>query len=282
PQLEKFLEKPDADEQLGVCASLAGERHYLQGKLAAFRNKSVTLHGSSSALPINEDIALLLLLQQEPLGRSTYLGGGLVQAKPDKSTVFPRVLRGALFDASGKPKPHVLVADSPAAVTDMNRKFVNLLYQILSEVDRHNVGKEWKQQVSVQAYTHTDRDNEQLTTILMECLNQPDIAAQAMALLLHFQGPDLMLSDEHPGLPVPLPVLVLQNALTKLLALPVEVSYTLPEALAALDSKFVYPRKEHVHYPLGHGLRSESIHAIWHLKQKDKLQSLRKDAEFYL
>src|SRR5262249_52336913 len=149
-------------------------------------------------------------------------------------------------------------------------------------VDRHNVGKDWKEQLSLQAYTHTDRDNEQLTAILMECLKDPDMAATAMALLLHFQGPDLMLSDEHPGEPVPFPVVVLQNALTKLLALPVEVSYTLPEALEALGSKFVYPRRDYFHYPLGHGIRSEAVHAIWHLKQKDKLQSLRKETELYL
>ena len=91
-----------------------------------------------------------------------------------------------------------------------------------------------------------------------------------MDLLLHFQGPDLMLTEEHPGRPVPFPVVILQNALTKMVALPVEVSYTLPEALQAMNSPFAYQRMDYYHYPLGNGLRSEAIHAAWYLGKPEQ------------
>jgi hypothetical protein len=67
-----------------------------------------------------------------------------------------------------------------------------------------------------------------------------------------------------------------------MVSLPVEVSYTLPEVLDALGSDFRYTRKEHLHYPLGHGLRSEAIHAAWHRGQTDLLDRLRQEARLYL
>src|SRR5262249_21256075 len=51
PQLEGFLRRPDADDLLNGCASLAGERHYLEGRLAAFRGGRPVPHGSAAPLP---------------------------------------------------------------------------------------------------------------------------------------------------------------------------------------------------------------------------------------
>lgn len=36
PQLASFLTRPDVDRELSLCASLAGERHYLENRLTAF------------------------------------------------------------------------------------------------------------------------------------------------------------------------------------------------------------------------------------------------------
>ncbi|MFO0804724.1 MAG: AAA domain-containing protein [Gemmataceae bacterium] len=103
-----------------------------------------------------------------------------------------------------------------------------------------------------------------------------------MDLLLHFQGPDLLEAEEHPSQSVPFPVIVLQNALTKLLALPVEVSYTLPESLKAMGSQFTYERRDRYHYPLGHGLRSEAVHALWHQGATNELVRLQQEGRKYL
>jgi hypothetical protein len=67
-----------------------------------------------------------------------------------------------------------------------------------------------------------------------------------------------------------------------LLALPVEVSYTLPEMLAALGSSFRYTRRDYFHFPLGHGLRAEALHAAWYRGQTDNLDEIRGQARHYL
>lgn len=282
PQLETLLQREDADDLLGRCASLAGERHYLEGRLAAFRDSAPRPHGSATALPIHENVAVFLTLQREPLGRSTYLAGLLVQARKEHVAVFSPGVRAKLFDPAGNPQPHVLVADRPDSVTAIRDEFVSLLHAVLLDIHRYNLGRPWEQQLSLQAYTHTERDQEQLTDWLLACLDEPLLAGPAMALLLHFQCPDLMLTDEHPDQPVPYPVVVLQNVLTKTIALPVEVSYTLPEALAALGSKFSFLRRDYYHYPLGNGLRSEAIHAAWYLGKPEQLAGLHEEARFYL
>lgn len=281
-QLTQFLARPEADEQLARCASLAGERHYLERRLQAFQTRGPVPQDSSAALPINENIALFVTLQREPLGRLTYLAGVLAQAKPEAVAAFSPNVRAELFDATGKPQPAVRVADRPEGVPGLRDWFVGLLHAALTDVDRYNRGRAWGDQLSLQIYTHTARDREQLTEWLMGCLLEPDSAAPAMDLLLHFQGPDLMDADEHPSTAVPFPVVVLQNALTKLLALPVEVSYTLPEALQTMGSQFAYARREYYHYPLGHGIRSEAIHSAWHRGQADQLDRLRQEGRSYL
>src|SRR5262249_47043537 len=108
------------------------------------------------------------------------------------------------------------------------------------------------------------------------------LAERALMLLWPVHGPDLMLTDDHPGSPVPYPVVVLQNALAKMLALPVEVSYTLPEALERLGSGFRYQRKDHLHYPLGHGLRSEAVYSAWHQGRADLLVALGQEGRLFL
>lgn len=282
PELEVLLARPDADEQLGGCASLAGERHYLGNRAAAFRASAPRSHGSATALPKGENIAVFVTLQQEPLGRSTYLAGLLVHTKPEHAGLFSPPVRAELYDAGGRPRPVVRVAPRPEGVTALRDEFVTRLHGVLADVHRHNLGRPWDQQLGLQTYTHTERDREQLTAWLLECLAEPALAGPASSLLLHFQCPDLMLADDHPDQPVPFPVVVLQNVLTKMVALPVEVSYTLPETLAALGGGFQYPRKDYYHYPLGHGLRSEAVHAGWHLNRPDRLGGLRAEAAAYL
>src|SRR5262249_51775464 len=227
-------------------------------------------------------VAVLATLQREPLGRSTYLAGLFVHAKPEVAAALTPGARRSLFDAAHKPQPWVLIAECPERVADVRHQFVRLLDDVLLDVAPFNQGKAWDQQVSLQVYTHTERDRDQLVEWLLESLREPDLADRAMMLLLHFQGPDLLLTDEHPGEPVPFPVVVLQNALTRMLALPVEVSYTLPEALQALGSPFRYWRRDYYHSPLAPGRRPEAIPAAWHLGQPDLLDRLRGETRLSL
>src|SRR5207248_133056 len=91
----------------------------------------------------------------------------------------------------------------------------------------------------------------------------------------------LLLTEEHPAEQVPFPVVVLLNALGRLVALPVAFSYTLPETLSALKSDFKHHRRPDFHYPLGHGLRPDAIHRTWN-GEADALAGLVSEASLYL
>jgi hypothetical protein len=280
--LETFLERPDADDLLECCASLAGDRHYMERRLAAFRTTSPRSQGSSTALPVNENVTVIVTLQREPLGRSTYLAGILVNMRPEYQLALSSKARERFFNEEGRAEPLIFLAATPDYVSSTRNEFVYALHGLLADIDTYNAGRDWDEQLSVQVYTHTDRDRMQLTEWLLGCVREPEMAEAAMALLLHFQCPDLLHTDEHPDQPVPYPVIVLQNALTKMVALPIEVSYTLPETLQALGVEWQYPRKDYYHYPLGHGLRSEAIHAAWYLGRPGRLDDLRREAAAYL
>ena len=103
-----------------------------------------------------------------------------------------------------------------------------------------------------------------------------------MTLLFHFQGPELMQADRHPGSEIAYPVVVLQSAVGRLLALPVEVSYTLPEMLQRWAARSTTRRKDYFHFPLGHGLRAEALHAAWYGGKADNLDEIRQQARLYL
>ena len=281
PLLRDFLARPDADDVLGRCASLAGERSYIEGRLESFTQGRAVPHGSAAPLPIGENVAVFLHLQREPLGGHVYLAGLLVHAKAETQAAFSPALRARLFP-DGKARPLAFLADSPDGVRENRNEFVRTLHAVLRDVHRFNDGKEWASQLTLQAYAHTARDAGFLTEWLLACLDEPGLAHQAMSLLLYFQCPDLMLADDHPGDPVPLPVVVLQNVLTKTVALPVEVSYTLPEVLQALGSAFSYRRSAAFHYPLSNAMRSEPVHAAWHQGETARLAEIRSESGRYL
>lgn len=284
PELETFLGRPQADAVLSGCASLAGEKHYLLNKVQALRTgKPVTHDAASPSLPRGENIVVLLTLQREPLGGTTYLAGMLVNAKQDlQEILFDRPTRQKLFDEHGKAQPNIMIADQPHQVIAVRRQFVRLLHDVLRQVDQFNRRRDWKDQLTLQVYVHTERERDHLTEWLLECLHEADLAAAGMTLLLQFQGPDLMATDEHPEMTFTYPVIPLAAVLGKLLAVPVDVSYTLPETLRALGSGFDYQRKKFYHYPIGHGLRSDAIHAAWHRNMPEQIASLRQEARLYL
>lgn len=283
-ELAGFLKRADADEVLNRCASLAGQRHRLEARVRALETEEPQLHGTASPdLPQGENIGLFLTLQKEPLVQSIYLAGLLVTAREElRQAVLGPELTRRLF-ADGKAEPFVALAENPDAVLAVRRQFVTLLHDLLRRVHAYNGRqKEWKDQLSLQAYVHTEEERGLLFTLLLEALQEPELAEQAMTLLFHFQGPELLQADRHPGTEVPYPIVVLLNAVNRLLALPVEVSYTLPEMLQALGSPFRYARKDYYHFPLGHGLRAEALHAAWYGGREKNLDEVRQQARLYL
>ena len=284
-ELGRFLKRADADEVLDRCASLAGQRHRLATRVAALETEQPQLLGATCPdLPRGENIGLFLTLQQEPLGKAVYLAGMLVSGRDDlRREVFTPALASQLTSAEGKPEPCLWLASGPDEVPAVRRAFVELLHEILTQVHEYNEPRtEWKDKLSLQAYVHSEQERALLFGTLLEALREPDLAEKATTLLFHFQGPELLHADRHPGAEVAYPVVVLQNAVGRLLALPVEVSYTLPEMLEALGSTFNYIRKDYYHFPLGHGLRADALHSAWYGGRSDNLDDIRRQGRLYL
>jgi DNA replication ATP-dependent helicase/nuclease Dna2 len=285
PELSRFLKRADADEVLSRCASLAGQRHKLQMRVEALERAEPRLHGASSTvLPLGENVGLYLTLQQEPLGKVIYLAGAHVLAREDvRAEVFSPTVAEALTGPDGKTRPAVWVAAHPEDAATVRRNFVLLLHDLLQGVQCYNQRRpEWKNQISLQAYTHTEDERALLFTCLLEALREPDLAEKAMVVLFHFQGPELMHADRHPESEVAYPVVVLLSAVSQLLALPVEVSYTLPEMLEALGSSFHYRRRDYYHFPLGHGFRAEALHAAWYRGKQEHIAEIQDQGRLYL
>jgi DNA replication ATP-dependent helicase Dna2 len=284
-ELGRFLKRADADEVLDRCASLAGQRHRLAVRVAALQEDEPRLHGAFAPdLPQGENVALFLTLQKEPLGQCIYLAGVYATAREDlRAEVFSPEARAQLVGEEGKLRPAVWVAKTAAEVPAVRRRLILLLDDLLRRVHEYNrKHSRWKDQLSLQAYVHTEDERGLLFQALLEALQEPDLAEPAMTLLFHFQGPELLQADRHPGTEVAYPVVVLQGAIGRLLALPVEVSYTLPEMLEALGSSFRYTRRDYYHFPLGHGLRAEALHAAWYAGRKDNLEEIAGQCRLYL
>jgi hypothetical protein len=284
-ELGSFLRRRDADEVLDRCASLAGQRHRLAVRVEALQSAQPQLHGASSPdLPQGENVAIFLTLQREPLGQHIYLAGVHVTAREDlRPLLFSESVPQEVAAEDGRLRPAVWVAQKPEDVPGVRRRLVVLLDDLLRHVHDYNQKQPaWKDQLSLQAYVHTEQERSLLFAALLEALEEPDLSERAMTLLFHFQGPELLQADRHPGSEVAYPVVVLQAAIGRLLALPVEVSYTLPEMLEALGSSFNYTRRDYYHFPLGHGLRAEALHAAWYRGKTDNLAEIEQQCRSYL
>lgn len=278
-ELGEFLQRPEADETLDRCASLAGGRPRLAQQVAALSERRPQLHGASSpTLSRGENIGLFLTLQQEPLGESIYLAGMYVTARQDlRQAVFSDEVCAALFDRA-RSRPWVAVAARPDDVDAVRRGWVRLLHDVIVQVDRYNRDRPWNEQLSLQAYVLSEQERALAVAWLLESLRDPELSEQAMTLLFHFQAPELMAADEHPDREVPFPLVVLLDALSQVLALPVEVDYTLPEALIALGSRSALRRNEYFDFPLGAEMRAEPIHAAWRRGQPELLDEIIRQA----
>lgn len=276
--LEGFLKRKDCDETLAKCASLAGRRMQLATQVESLRQSKVIATGSSTPiLPKGENIGIFLTLQQEPTCNAVYLAGLLVTGK--RETLDK--LKGLKLE--GTPEVWVARSNDKKELYRLRREFLSRLALILRHVDQFNAGHaEWSDQLTLQVYVHAEHDHRILLDVLLESLNDPSLAEDAMTLLFYFQAPDAMASEKHPGDPVHSPLVVLLSVLGRLVALPVPVSYTLPESLQALSASFGYKRNEYLHYPLGHALRPDPIYNAWQKGQATDIDRLERAGRNHL
>ena len=254
PQLVGWLDTPEHEEVLATSASLAGSSSRLRAQAQSLlQNLAIPLEVIDPGLPVNESVRVVLTAQQEPLHDVIYLLGAHVTASHSVMT--------KLGVEDGVPR--VFIAASPAGAPDAADAFVLWLHGILDRITEYNETVGTHAGLSVQCYVHDRKERVALEAALVSALGRPAVREASLALLLHFASPELAAAREHLDEIRPFPLVDLAAAQSRLIALPVDVSASLPEALAALGSDYVYARDPEWHFPLGPGLRPEGIHKVW-------------------
>lgn len=264
--LGRLLERGDATTIFSLAGSLRNQEAAYGRALAALRTGVAVPHDAVSiAFPRAEDLRLVLTLQEDPVtgriyaaGRSRY-GGNRVFGSPSETRVFVAGRRD----------------DCPAIVA----AFLGDLYDLLSAVHRHNGGREWSEQISLQAYVYDRYELDLLSRLLHEAVGDPALAQMALALLFHFQDPGLTDADRHPEGEVLFPVIVLTRVLQRMVALPVPVAYGLPEVGAALGCRFVCPRDPAFWFDLSNVLRSDLVLRAWEDGRPELAERVERELE---
>ncbi len=248
--LGHLLERDDAAAIFSLAGSLRNQDAAYGRALAALRTGVAVPHDAVSiAFPRAEDLRLVLTLQEDPVTGRIYAAG---LSRYGGSRVFGSPAETRVFVAGRRD-------DCPGVVA----AFLGDLYDLLSAVHGHNGGREWAEQVSVQAYVYDRYELDLLGRLLHEAVGDPALARMALALLFHFQDPGLADADRHPEGEVLFPVIVLTRVLQRMVALPVPVAYGLPEVGAALDCRFVCPRDPAFWFDLSNRLRSDLVLRAW-------------------
>lgn len=268
--VETTLADPDrAEEIITPSATLSSQRYLMEARAKALNHNEVVPQGFMArglTIPTTTEIKVFLTLQQESLGRHTYaLGYRIVCAE----NVPSRVVQRTEADLGA-----VLVAGTSDEVINIRRQFVVELFGLLSRVDAYNLGQGWREKLSVQFFVYSRAEESLLTELLFAAMQERETARAARTLLMYFQGPDLILSQEQPDENVALPVAILLDIIGRVVALPIPVAYTLPEILTALGVEVDYPRDALFHHPFATFLRSDAIFEAWYKERDDRVQDV--------
>lgn len=285
--LGQFLQRPDASQLLNQCASLKGEKHFLQNKVVALTSNQPVGHGTASpALPIREDVAITITIQKEPLGRSFYLVGVLVEPSTKKAKDIWETLIDPLADKffrNGKATPFVWIANQPSEIDRIRREFIQTLICLFEIVDHYNTSKTlFQEKLSLQCYVNTDLEKKMLQDWLLEAVPDVTVGEDAMRLSLWLQAPELLDLERHPEEQLPFSVVSLLRVLALLFAMPIDTAYTLWHSLPALGSAFQYTYQPFFHYRLAQTIQPQAIHAAWYLGDHATLDRLQKKVQQHL
>ncbi len=264
--LGRLLERSDATTIFSLAGSLRNQEAAYGRALAALRTGAAVSHDAVSiAFPRSEDLRLVLTLQEDPITGRIYAaglnryGGSRVFGSPSETRVF--------------------VAERRDDCPDVVAAFLRDLYDLLLAVHRHNGGREWGDQVSLQAYVYDRYELDLLSRLLHEAVGDPALAQMALALLFHFQDPGLAGADRHPGGEVLFPVIVLTRVLQRMVALPVPVAYGLPEVGGALGCSFVCPRDPAFWFDLSNRLKSDLALSAWEDERPALIERVERELE---
>ena len=268
--LSEFSKALDADAEGGMLegsASLEGRRTQLTQSLDALETGTSRLTGASSiAMPIGEQVRIVMTLQSEPLSGAVY------------GYAINRVFGRDLFDSPTGTIARVAPAGDPNSLIGFRRQLVRDLLAILRPVHDHNRenSEEWRAQKSVQAYVFDTYERDLLTSELLEAVLDPVVAEDALSLLFHFQRPELAAAEDHPADEVFFPVVVLNHVIENVMALPIPVVNRFPDVVAQLaPSQYAFAYQDNEFSPsLSNRLKSNAILEIWQKDRTDMIPSV--------
>ena len=249
------------DTALNVCGNLRNRRERLKNSIDALQTQTVVAHGGSSlAIPINEQVKIILTLQSDPYSGAVYAAG------------FLR-LKGAEVYQSGS-RFYQRVAATPEECRDVRAAFLQALFAELNTLYQYNVHRDWAEQKSMQAYVFDSYELTLFHQLLLESLDDPALAPYALQMLFYFQDEGLAQQEQHPEPEVPYPIVVLTGVIRELVALPAPLVLRLPEVLQALPAPNWNPTlrpNDLFWFDLGNPLKSDAIAMAWNGSKPEAL-----------
>lgn len=259
--LEMLLEDSKSDSYLDNCGSLAGQGDSMRATVKAIQAGKIVHKASRSlALPIYEDIAIILTLQKDPISDQIYALG------------FRRFKGKDVYETTANEV--IFVARDIDDCTRVRQEFIGALITELEAVHDYNRGKEWEHQRSVQTYVYEAFEEELFTKLLEEAIEDPATAEEGMRLRFYYQDPGITQGSSHPGSTVSFPLIILTREIHRLLALPVPFNLRLPEVLAAIpSSRFAYSLNPNSFFwhEQSNALKGDAIVMAWNGKRAEAI-----------
>ena len=259
-----FLHGGDAatiDTALDACGNLRNRRERLKNSIDALQTQTVVAHGGSSlAMPINEQVQIILTLQSDPYSGAIYAAS------------FLR-LKGLEVYHNGSRLYHGIAA-TPEACARVRAGFLQALFEELHTLHAYNAHRDWADQKSMQVYVFDSYELTLFNQLVLESLDDPVLAPHALQLLFYFQDEGLAQQEQHPEPEVPYPIVVLTGVIRELVALPAPLVLRLPEVLQALPAPNWTTTLEPnplFWFELGNPLKSDAIAMAWNGSRPDAI-----------
>ena len=264
------LDRDDADDVLEGSASLEGRATHFQRTITALRTGQPQPTGRASvAMPVWENVRLVITLQEDPLSGEVF------------GYAINRVLGRPVFGNGSATQVNVAPDGSAETLQRLRRSLVADLTAILREVDAYNADRAWRDQQSLQAYVFDTYERELLVGALLRVIEEStDLAVieDALAVLFHFQHPDLAQADDQPEKEVLFPLVVLTEVLRGIYALPIPVSYRFADVNRALQPSrygLTYHPNDWFDFRLSNRMRADAILRAWTQNDTGVLDDIR-------
>ena len=160
----------------------------------------------------------------------------------------------------------ISIATRPDDCHRARREFLEHLFSDMKRVAEFNVGKGWGQQKSLQTYVFDQFELTLFNRLLFDSLKIPELAPISLNLIFHFQETVLSTTDKQPANEVIYPVIILSKVIREQVAVPVHISFRLPDILEYLPSSgfdFRIIPSNFFWFYLSNIMKSDALFKLW-------------------